>query len=91
MKLNQNIHRIGENAFNSNGKTAIVIPYIDFDIKIILLEQIIQGKFRIETIDEVYDEDDDELNVLVRTNIPWNYFMTIPDPNLKYLKKDNLN
>lgn len=89
--MKQNVHRIGDSAFEINGKTVIVIPYYSYDIQIIQLEELLKGQYNIITIDESYDAEEDEINVYVQTNIPWDVYQTTPNPDLKYLGRENLN
>jgi hypothetical protein len=89
--MKQNVHRIGSKAFEHNGKTVIIIEESDFDVHIILLEQLIAGEYKIICID--IDEDDEtfEIEYYVMTDIPWNIYKYTPDPNLKYFRHENLN
>lgn len=89
--MKQNVHRIGERAFEHNGKTVIVIEDIEFDMQIIMLEHLIAGEFKIICIDRIEDEEYCDAEFYVFTNIPWVTYANTPNPNIKYLNRDNLN
>lgn len=89
--MKQNVHRIGKMAFEDFGRTVIVIPDYEYSVNIILLEQLISGKYRILTIDEYLSDDGNSTEYYVQTNIPWSDYSSTPDPDMKYINRDKLN
>ena len=89
--MKQNVHRIGSKAFEHNGKAVIIIQEADFNVHMMFLEQLITGEYKIICIDILEDNETFENQYYVRTNIPWSIYVSTPDPNLKYLRYENLN
>lgn len=103
-KLSSNILRIGEFHRVEHGMVQLIIPEDTYFFEIILLEQLI-GDYKIISVDfnlldlcnndEDFEDDEEDENLelfyFVQTNIPWEEFYLIPDPDLKYLKSDSLN